>query len=476
MATLNLKDANRLETQRYLLESDPPYYPVFNRGLEDLNQRTVDLNNIFVPARGFHVHQASTPDLTVEVSNGWYMEDELNPLVFPSGATTSLTVPIATPGFIRIDLVYFDLENGIIGRNAGTEVVATAGFLTVFDDATPHRGVLPPNSGMIPLAYLYVDSAPDLVFSDTVLINNAGYIRDCRVAPGAGLRVYEGTVGNMKADVPNGAVGSEATITRSDHQHPLNISVSLPEEQTTYPDTSSVGTSSNYARRDHIHDLDMETDIANLLPDSGLVGSAGQALTETYARSDHQHDVNLGTTPPGSLVAGTPGAAGSGQVYVRNDHAHEATYGAGLLPGRIKTLGWVFKLNRMDWNADSGTRNTGGFPWKPIFSIFIWSGNPDIANAQDGCHGVGYAIPGTAFIRSTATRFILNATSPAWTAASSVLNPAGFPTANLGYATTYSGVLQLQNFDQTTGITLQPITGAVNMRVSILTAGLLEHS
>jgi hypothetical protein len=476
MATLNLKDANRLETQRYLIETDPPYYSVFNRALEDLNQRTVDINNIFVPARGLHVHQASTPDLTVEVSNGWYMADESNPVLFPSGATTSLTVPIATPGFIRIDLVYFDLENGAVGRSAGTEVAATAGFATVFDDATPKRGVLPPNSGMIPLAYLYVDADPSMVFSDTILINNAGYIRDCRLAPGAGLRVFEGTVGNLKTDVANGDVGSEATIARSDHQHPLNVSASLPTIQVTYPSTSDVGTADTYARRDHIHALDMETSIANLLPDAGVVGSAGQALTTTYARSDHQHDVNLGTTPPGSLVAGTPGSAGTGQVYVRNDHEHEATYGAGLTPGNIKTLNWSFNLYQMSWTPGTGTRNTGAFPWEPIFAIFIWAGNPNPANAAEGCHGVGYAIPGTAFIRSTATRFLVNAGSPSWTAASSVLHPGGFPTANLGYATTYSGILQLQNFDQAGGLTLKPTTGSVNMKVSILVAGLVEHT
>lgn len=467
MATLNAKDASRMETQRYLVETDPPFYAVLNRGFEDLDQRTSDLSRIVGAARGFHVHETTPPSLTVEVEDGWYLDDELNPSPFPSSGAvaTTLTVPVATPGNIRIDLVYFDTESGTIGRAVGTEVLESSGFSNVFEDATPLRGTLPANNGAVPLAYLYVDSDPTLTFQDTTAVNVAGHIRDARLAPGGGLRVLETAAANLKSDTAGGSAGSSAKVVASDHQHPLNRAVTVPATPAT--SGPSVGTSSYYAMRDHVHALPMETAASNLKSDAAS-GSAGSASTK-LVRSDHRHPPNVGTSAPGTVQSGVAGAAGSSTVYARQDHVHALTFGAGL-NGKTKTLEWAFDFYSLFWNNDNSSKNTGALSRPPVFAIFYFAGSiPGIV--QTGFYGMGFALPGGAGKSISAINYTNNDFSQASSGRDTA--PLGYPTTGSGYQSSYTFEATLSEFSQTGGITLSPNSN-VTASVSILVGGFME--
>lgn len=84
--------------------------------------------------------------------------------------------------------------------------------------------------------------------------------------------------------------------------------------------TASAGVEASASRADHAHPL--QVDNSNLPLVDSEFGVKGVA--SLYARSDHQHRLNVGSTAPGGPVSG--GAAGSSSVYARADHKHPPQY------------------------------------------------------------------------------------------------------------------------------------------------------
>ncbi|KAA6371680.1 MAG: hypothetical protein EZS28_032793, partial [Streblomastix strix] len=82
---------------------------------------------------------------------------------------------------------------------------------------------------------------------------------------------------------------------RNDHSHPLNITTSIPPQDSA---DGSVGTTNYYARNDHSHPINVETNASNI-PIVNGVGANGTSAF--YARQDHVHPQQL--TYDGNVTA-----------------------------------------------------------------------------------------------------------------------------------------------------------------------------
>ena len=205
---------------------DPLYMTALNRPLGDVEERTKDIHRIDAPARAFLVKQSATPDTSVLVNSGWIPVDaDLSAVSDVSEFVETAAGPIAAapPNSIRMDLVYLDMTTRAVSILQGTEVAASTGFESYYNDLTPLRPVLADgNQDHIPLAYLYVDQVPT-PFSDTVTINNAGHSRDIRPAAGMDWRPWGSDPASLASDITAGAIGSVAKLSRSNHRHPVNV-------------------------------------------------------------------------------------------------------------------------------------------------------------------------------------------------------------------------------------------------------------
>jgi hypothetical protein len=90
--------------------------------------------------------------------------------------------------------------------------------------------------------------------------------------------------------------------------------------QTSYGDTSSNGTSNDYARADHTHGTPNLTSTAPQTLSAGGSNSVGTATTP--ARADHVHALpNFGNVTA-QTTFGSSSANGTGTEFARNDHTH----------------------------------------------------------------------------------------------------------------------------------------------------------
>lgn len=307
MSVLNVKDSDRLEVVRTYVDTDPVFFSIDNRPIEDLNQRDKDLNRIFTPARGFRVRQTSPASTSVEVEAGVYVSADIT---INQVALSSVAIPGAGVGNIRIDLIWLNLETGAVVRTAGAEIAAGGGF------AAAVRPSLPANDAAVPLAFVYVNETPT-PFNETIAINTAGHIQDIRPAIGTSRRVFEDTAGNILTDSAGGSVGTSTKVVRADHRHPLNVDGTVPTALGPSV-AAAVGSSNSYSRRDHAHAIATEAVAAAFLTDvSG--GSAGSSAN--FPRADHRHPLNVDGTVP-SEASFTAASAGSAATYSRADHVH----------------------------------------------------------------------------------------------------------------------------------------------------------
>jgi hypothetical protein len=90
--------------------------------------------------------------------------------------------------------------------------------------------------------------------------------------------------------------------------------------QTSYGDTSTNGTSNDYARADHTHGTPSLTSTAPQTLAAGGTNTVGTATTP--ARADHVHALpNFGTVTAQTTFGASSGN-GSGTEFARNDHTH----------------------------------------------------------------------------------------------------------------------------------------------------------
>jgi len=316
MTILNDKDATtRLENTREFRESDPVFFSVLNRPVEDLEQRDADLNKILHPARGMRVRQEIPASTDIEVEPGSTVQNGL--LVSFAGDTHN--VPLAGVGKIRIDLVWFNLAAGISTIRTGVETPVATGFAALRADPTKCYNLPPASDAGIPLAYVYTDETVTTVYDETIAINTAGHIEDVRPGSGMNQRVFESVTANLLTDTPGGNVGISEKVVRANHRHPLNTDATVPVAIAPNNVAATGSGVNTYAYRAHTHAATVETINAGFLTDlSG--GSAGVA--DKLCRSDHRHENNTDGIDPVDISRTTAGA-GAATKYSRRDHLHK---------------------------------------------------------------------------------------------------------------------------------------------------------
>jgi hypothetical protein len=376
MATLHDKNSARLEVVRYLRDDiDPWFAPVLNRPIEDLSQRTVDLNLIHHPARWFYAHGPSV--LSVIVDPGWLSLDYRQSPIYYPGDTVAIL--LSTPGNIRIDLVYLDMLTQGVGVSQGVEVLDTTAFPTLFADKSK-LGVLPLSSIVLPICYVYVDSSATRTYTHTLPNTSAGYIRDARLAPGSGSLRFEDDVSALMPDTAGGSTGAAPHLVRIGHRHPTLYSTANPA--TLIVDGSSgQGSSDFYALVGHVHPLEMLTN--PLLLGYGA-GSAyvGDPNDYTFVRGDHAHGTIHGATTPegvGYGIAATPGSAVEPILLSHEDHVHAVNSAGTVIVSKHFTFSWV---------DESDARSTGALGFTPTGAILLGAmivpATPEIQGASVG--------------------------------------------------------------------------------------------
>ncbi|KAA6372158.1 MAG: hypothetical protein EZS28_032315 [Streblomastix strix] len=107
--------------------------------------------------------------------------------------------------------------------------------------------------------------------------------------------------------------GTSTEYSRGDHIHPINVSTNIPLSDSN---SESIGESNQYARSDHQHPINISNDLP-LQDNDGSVGT-----TNSYARSDHQHPINVETNASNIPIVNGVGNNGTSTYYSRQDHIH----------------------------------------------------------------------------------------------------------------------------------------------------------
>ena len=411
MAPSTLQDKSsttRLENIRLMrggtLVRDPMYMTVLNRPMGDVEERTKDLYRIDGPAKAFLVKQNTAPGTSVLVNSGWIPADvDLSAVTdvieFPVTPGDDLVGPIiaAPPSSIRMDLVYLDMTSRQVLVVQGTEVAASVGFESYYNDSTPLRPTLADgNQDAIPLAYLYVDQTPT-AFSDLITTDVAGRIRDVRPAAGVDWRQWGLAGGDLVTDTEAGSIGSISKLVRSNHRHPLNVPAASSASITRNIEADAValaGTESEYARRDHKHTISVTATLSDLkvAAESIVTGQLGTGIN--LVRSDHRHPLSFPAVPvlPGISQPTGAAAIGSGFTYARDDHVHQ------LAGNLIVTM----EENTLEWGTtpafpgaitwETGTKTTAALTHRPVFAIVMAVGNNVFAPATEAAGYLSFGV------------------------------------------------------------------------------------
>ncbi|KAA6337969.1 MAG: hypothetical protein EZS28_052740, partial [Streblomastix strix] len=139
---------------------------------------------------------------------------------------------------------------------------------------------------------------------------------------------------NPLIDSGTGVVGTSTEYSRGDHQHPLQVSTSLPSKDTS---VGIIGSASSYARSDHQHPIQTVDTIPNSDSAEGSYGTV-----DSYARNDHSHPINVETNASNIPIVNGIGNNGTSAYYSRHDHVHpqQLTYDGNVTATKfIKTGG-----------------------------------------------------------------------------------------------------------------------------------------
>ncbi|KAA6398271.1 MAG: hypothetical protein EZS28_006202 [Streblomastix strix] len=136
-------------------------------------------------------------------------------------------------------------------------------------------------------------------------------------------------------DVSTAGISTE--YARGDHQHPLQVSSVLPQSDTAQ---GEAGTANTYARSDNTHHVNLNNDVPLKNSETGTAGT-----TNIYANATHQYPLNVDLSDAKvPLVNVTAEAGGTSDYYCRNDHVHpqQLTYDGNITATKfIKTGGTV---------------------------------------------------------------------------------------------------------------------------------------
>ncbi|MFO7936006.1 MAG: hypothetical protein R6V06_00110 [Kiritimatiellia bacterium] len=263
----------------------------------------------------------------------------------PVNVDETLPLPIGPAGLAGTSEVYSRVDHVHKGVELADTVTPGMGSCGDLESGgfigTSDKAARADHGHFIPLAFLFIPSPPRTLLPDV--------------------------------DVTGGEVGTSTEGACLDHQHPVNVThdsnlvqsvgaandagtssiyarVDHVHEGVELSDTvtpgsgsgSAIGTSDKAARADHSHFIPLPflsippTSSRTLLPDVG--SSGGEIGTSSEgARLDHQHPVNV--TSNDSLVqsVGSANDAGTSSIYARVDHVHEGG-GEGELESNLTPL------------------------------------------------------------------------------------------------------------------------------------------
>ncbi|KAA6391226.1 MAG: hypothetical protein EZS28_013250 [Streblomastix strix] len=125
-------------------------------------------------------------------------------------------------------------------------------------------------------------------------------------------------------DSGTGVAGTSTEYSRGDHKHQLQVSDVLPSKDTS---VGTVGQASSYARSDHQHPIQT----VDTIP---VTNSADRSYdtVDSYARNDHSHPINVQTNASIVPVVNGVGNNGTSAYYSSYDHIHpqQLTYDGNL--------------------------------------------------------------------------------------------------------------------------------------------------
>lgn len=377
---LHHKDTIGLELVRLYAEEDKSFFSVVSRPHEDIEARTIDLATILAPALGLRVRQETTASKSVTVCPGYLTDGVYDPIEFPeTGVVTTLGIPDAAVGKVRVDLIYLDLSTRSPDRAAGTEVAPDASppnphtYVTAWAGRGTVADVL--TSGIIPLAYVFVDDAVSTVYDETTLAYSPGAILDVRPPPGTGRYRFATSAAQLLSDTPGGSFGVLPLIPRADHAHPSRVDATVPQDERANS-VASFGTPLDmYARADHEHDMVGGVKVAgggfppaDILPDTPV---ASVGTENTIVRADHQHGLNVDVAPPVPLTLGSAGSVGVSTLYSRADHVHA-----------LQNVGLRCVSGEHQWGSGGPNSNEDyvlALPFDPLFAIVLVAGRDALA-------------------------------------------------------------------------------------------------
>ncbi|KAA6382249.1 MAG: hypothetical protein EZS28_022224 [Streblomastix strix] len=184
--------------------------------------------------------------------------------------------------------------------------------------------------------------------SGTVWMYDAAWYNSGDIVPD---QVTPASDANPLIDSGTGVVGTSTEYSRGDHQHPLQVSTSLPSKDTS---VGIIGSASSYARSDHQHPIQTVDTIPNSDSADGSYGTV-----ESYARNDHSHPINVQTNASIIPIVNGVGNNGTSAYYSRHDHVHpqQLTYDGNVTATKfIKSGGTVSEL--LCANGDTTTIST----------------------------------------------------------------------------------------------------------------------
>jgi hypothetical protein len=447
MSILGHKDADLLELVRAYAEEDHGFFSVLYRPLEDLNQRTVDLNTIMYPALGLRVRQEVAASKTVVICGGSLADDATYPVEFPEIAVAdTLTIPDCAAGQVRVDLIYLDLLTRTIQRAIGAEVPpdAVPPSAHTYVTAWPGRGTVLDltTSGILPLAYVFVDDVLATVYDETTAAYTPGAILDVRSPPGTGRLRFGTTVGQLYSSTPGGNLGLLPAVPRADHVHPARADATVPQAETA-DSVGSYGNPANpYARADHTHNMVAGIKAAGPYTADITIPTVG--ADNTIMRADHRHSLNVSANLPQPAQPGVPGSVGVSPYYSRSDHRHA------VLGVRLQCIS-----GEHTWTA-SAEDHVIAVPFVPIFMIVLGSGSEAVDWDGSGWYSTGVYSSGTSTGGAVSYRTWNNQTADETSVGYDISGGVAGAAANGGGLLTTYIKWTVVTFSKAAGITLRP--------------------
>lgn len=189
----------------------------------------------------------------------------------------------------------------------------------------------------------------------------------------------------------NGSGGVSAATAGTDYQAPLSAYTSNP----AMDGTAAAGTSSAYAKGDHVHPTDTSRQ-AKITASGMLKGNGSGTISAAVAGTDYQAPLSAYTSNP--AMDGTA-SAGSSSAYSKGDHVHPTDTsrqakitasgllkgnGSGTISAAVAGTDYQAALSQMQLNNIAAVPNKLDSSVTDAYSITVASGHLTVTDSQSG--------------------------------------------------------------------------------------------